>query len=88
MYLALYAFQRATMFLLDAVDINAKKRNVDKVGRRYFYFFCLNLRQATDQAPRKLIILVPASRGIHSPPLHLNAQQGIPHQLTEVDPSS
>ena len=36
MYLALYAFQRATMFLLDAVDINAKKRNVDKIGRIFF----------------------------------------------------
>ena len=88
MYLAFHAFQRATTILKDVVDINSKKRNVDKVGRRYFYFFCLNSRQATDPAPRKPIILVPASRGIHSPPLHLNAQQGIPHQLTEVDPSS
>ena len=41
MYLALYAFQRATTILMDVVDTNSKKRNVDKVGRRYFYFVLL-----------------------------------------------
>ena len=85
MYLALYAFQRATTILIDVVHINSKKRNVDKVDRRDCYVFCLNLRQAKDLSPRKPILLVPASRGAHSPPFHLNDPQGIPHQIIEVD---